>query len=1098
MRIKSMILYFGALLSMCLASCDSIMPYRNKVVEKEPTCTEDGVILLYDYANSSVVGTETIPATGHKYTSRTIAPTCTQPGYDIHICSVCGYEAPRDNYVPALGHNYVVNRTDPTCHTPGYVESYCSRCGEPEYEPHYIEPLQHYYVLKSHVTPIHCGEQGYDIFECTLCGDTKKENYTEPLAHDFVLEEHQEADCYHGGYDHYVCSRCGQEETRNEVPHLEHDYAIEVIPATCLEDGYTHYQCRLCGHEEIHDVVPKLEHDFEIVVTEATCTESKIETKICRNCGAFGGSAHIGESLGHDISTSVYQQATCTKPEILLDTCSRCDYTHQHENGVPLGHDYQKEVFTPATCTEPACYRDVCSRCGDALEEHYCEGEPLGHDYHDFLVSEATCTSPKMMKKVCSRCQDEIPAYAVGEALGHDYQTHVLSPATCVDAEVVQEVCERCGDAQEPHSHGTPNGHMLIHVEDNPATCTETGITNHYLCANCNYSTYDVVPMLPHSYFDIVQNPTCTSQGYTLHMCTSCGYSYADSYLDPLPHDLENEPEKDKEPTCAEYGERNHVHCKNCDYEHFERVAKLPHYYYETPHEATCTEPSYTDYDCLFCGAHYENVNGPALGHDLIHHSGHAASCDSEGYSDYDTCSRCDYSTYQASQGPIQGHNYVLLSSDAPGLSTKGSDMYYCTRCGRVEIIESDTKAPSTFNTEVLGEAEFGDDDFENAILHLGKIEDMPLHHYYSFRYYSVMKENGSLPSVPIEASQADVQMDYQDKVNSAFAKLSSSLFTNENLAAWHLPWSSSSSPLPARDGSLDSLAEALLPKLGVTGKPVETGDRDFSGITSLINAMARRLPDAFNFDYEGYYYYYSATADVDLYVVLRYDTILRSYVYCPYSVYSRTRVALYARPARDMEVVHGSASLGAGSFDFSGKMEYATNHPLEHFDSVGSVDDEEYHELNYIGTWTFNADFASYYRKGYDILGIDMDITWKEGGTNVSIKYQLQINGVNIWGDTAYLLTDAYSQPNHTRTDRHRVYISLSRLANGEALSINMQNNNSSKHWLVFCNGWVKLLSHEYHFYVFNSRAFAKGAYANTAIASYQPSYLNGAPLIR
>lgn len=42
-----------------------------------------------------------------------------------------------------------------------------------------------------------------------------------------------------------------------------------------------------------------------------------------------------------------------------------------------------------------------------------------------------------------------------------------------------------------------------------------------------------------------------------------------------------------------------------------------------------------------------ELVNVPALGHDLIHHDAKEATCTEIGYNAYDTCSRCDYSTYQ-------------------------------------------------------------------------------------------------------------------------------------------------------------------------------------------------------------------------------------------------------------------------------------------------------------------------------------------------------------------------------------------------------------------------------------------------------------------
>ena len=51
------------------------------------------------------------PATGHSYTSTTVAPTCTEAGYITYTCG-CGYSY-QEETEPALGHNFVagINNT---------------------------------------------------------------------------------------------------------------------------------------------------------------------------------------------------------------------------------------------------------------------------------------------------------------------------------------------------------------------------------------------------------------------------------------------------------------------------------------------------------------------------------------------------------------------------------------------------------------------------------------------------------------------------------------------------------------------------------------------------------------------------------------------------------------------------------------------------------------------------------------------------------------------------------------------------------------------------------------------------------------------------
>ena len=68
----------------------------------------------------------------------------------------------------------------------------------------------------------------------------------------------------------------------------------------------------------------------------------------------------------------------------------------------------------------------------------------------------------------------------------------------------------------------------------------------------------------------------------------------------------------------------------------------------------------------------------PALGHDLIHHDGQQPACTDAGWMDYNTCSRCDYSSYQAISAA--GHDYTTVVT-VPTCTAKGYTTYTCS-CG--------------------------------------------------------------------------------------------------------------------------------------------------------------------------------------------------------------------------------------------------------------------------------------------------------------------------------------------------------------------------------------------------------------------------------
>ena len=74
--------------------------------------------------------------------------------------------------------------------------------------------------------------------------------------------------------------------------------------------------------------------------------------------------------------------------------------------------------------------------------------------------------------------------------------------------------------------------------------------------------------------------------------------------------------------------------------------------------EPDCVNTGLRKYDVAFENAAFtaqsHNETIPALGHDLIHHNGQDATCTESGWAEYDTCSRCDYSSYQVI--PAKGH----------------------------------------------------------------------------------------------------------------------------------------------------------------------------------------------------------------------------------------------------------------------------------------------------------------------------------------------------------------------------------------------------------------------------------------------------------
>ncbi len=218
-------------------------------------------------------------------------------------------------------------------------------------------------------------------------------------------------------------------------------------------------------------------------------------------------------------------------------------------------------------------------------------------------------------------------------------------------------VCDACGFGMEL----IICEHQWVEYCDKPTTCA--------LCGRWEWGSEP----RGHEYDDEVTAPTCTEAGFTTHVCKHCGYTHVDTIVEALGHT----PVVDDAvaPTCVNTGLTEGSHCGVCGeiLTAQEVVDALGHDWAV----ATCNDPA----TCNVCG----ETTGDAIGHDTISHEGKPATCLDKGYKAYETCSRCDYTTYE--EIPALGHkpgDVVVENNVLPDCENKGSyeNVVYCTVCG--------------------------------------------------------------------------------------------------------------------------------------------------------------------------------------------------------------------------------------------------------------------------------------------------------------------------------------------------------------------------------------------------------------------------------
>ena len=221
---------------------------------------------------------------GHIYTETIVYPTCTEKGYVLHVCTVCG-EAYKDNFLPATGHifgDWIIDK-EATCLTNGVRHRECA-CGKIEDEV--ISAFGHDYCV-THSVEATCKQQGKITYECRICHDVMHEE-TEISAHDYHKKYVSKSWIERlidwilnifWGYEgnkayYYECSACGHIATQSEASSIENSS----VQSTC-----------------VHNL-----GDWELLL-DATTEVGKVEVRKCTKCGNVIEARINGEPLSYII-----------------------------------------------------------------------------------------------------------------------------------------------------------------------------------------------------------------------------------------------------------------------------------------------------------------------------------------------------------------------------------------------------------------------------------------------------------------------------------------------------------------------------------------------------------------------------------------------------------------------------------------------------------------------------------------------------------------------------------------------------------------------------------------------------------------------------
>ena len=207
-------------------------------------------------------------------------------------------------------------------------------------------------------------------------------------------------------------------------------------------------------------------------------------------------------------------------------------------------------------------------------------------------------------------------------------------------------------------------------------SCTQNGYTRH-VCATCGSEFIDsYVNAKGHNYGSTVVAPTCTDEGYTLFVCKTCGSSYKGNLVSPTGHKYERVIFV--QPTCENRGYT--LYKCSCGEQYYEYSAALGHKFSEKTVEPTEKTQGYTQYTCDVCGYKtYDNYKDP-LGHSFETEVV-APTCESGGYTVH-KCSLCNES-YTDNETDALGHDYKRELKNQAACVKAGAVTLTCSRCAK-------------------------------------------------------------------------------------------------------------------------------------------------------------------------------------------------------------------------------------------------------------------------------------------------------------------------------------------------------------------------------------------------------------------------------
>lgn len=511
-------------------------------ITKEPTCTVNGE-QQYTCTVCNQTKTEPVKATGHDWQIKVLsAATCTSNGIARYICKTCGYG--ENHTINATGHKPEIrNKKEATCSSTGYTgDTYCSVCNKKLSSGETINKKEHTWVKQDNI-PATCEKGEMEVEKCSVCGETKETQISDPLGHDFrEWKITKEPTCTKYGTKKRICKRCNEYEIDVIDPTgHQHTKIIDQKAATCEEKGYSgDLYCEDCRMIiQLGQEIAATGHTWDDgeITKEPTQTATGIKTYTCKTCHKTRTET-IPMLKGHHWDDgTITKEPTCTEPGEKIHHCTDEDCNESYTETIKAtGHQHTRLINQKeASCEEEGNSGDTfCEDCKQVIKAGNVIN-PTGHNWNNGTVKKAaTCESEGIEVYICKTCKKTKEETIV--PTGHT-KTEIRDKkvATCKEEGYTGDTyCVTCGKKLAVGKMIAKTDHDWT-ITEIPATCEQDGVRT-YTCDICHTTKSEPIKAIGHSYgaWTTTKEATVSSKAEHKRICSTCGKEEITTYGEKL------------------------------------------------------------------------------------------------------------------------------------------------------------------------------------------------------------------------------------------------------------------------------------------------------------------------------------------------------------------------------------------------------------------------------------------------------------------------------------------------------------------------------------------------------------------------------------